>query len=46
MKKITLRLSDELHEKLKQLSEQHHRSINGELINLIQESKGGKKDGK
>jgi len=44
MKKLTLRMSDEVHEKLVKLAEQDHRSINGEVINLI--LKEGKKNGK
>lgn len=32
MKKLTLRLSDPLHEALKQLSERENRSLHGEIV--------------
>lgn len=36
MKKLTLRLSDTLHESLKQLSERENRSLHGEIVYRLQ----------
>lgn len=38
MKQLTLRLSDDLHAKLKALAEHEHRSLHGEVLHLIEQA--------
>jgi hypothetical protein len=43
MKRLTLRLSDSLHEALKELSLEEQRSLHGQIVYLLKGNIGGKK---
>jgi hypothetical protein len=43
MKRLTLRLSDTLHEALKELSLEEQRSLHGQIVYLLKEMLGGTK---